>query len=442
MNDLLKRKLYNPIKQTNLRELLARSCSLFSNKVAFEYKKTPKDKQIIEITYADLKSDVEALGTSLLSLGLENKKVAVIAPNRYAWCVSYLAITGGNMVVIPLDKSLPEHEIEDSIIRSKADAVIFDIKYQETFLKIKNKQNSNLKHYICMDFDKHTDDFLSYNSLIKNGKDEILSGNNSFWNVEIDPNKTSIMLFTSGTTSIAKIVCLSQDNVCTNIYQIGCMAKVTSQDTFLSFLPLHHTFECTTTFLYGLYCGITIAFCDGLRYIVDNLKQFKVTGFVCVPLMLEAMYKKITNGIEKKGKTKLVNFMIHISNFLLKFHIDIRRKIFKSVINELGGYLRVIVYGAAPMDKNTIIGLSNFGINMLHGYGLTETSPVVSAENDKYKRPGSVGFPMVDVEIKIDNPNTDGIGEVLLKGPNVMQGYYENEEATKYSLQNRMVSLW
>ena len=412
MDDLSKCKLYNPEKQINLRELLSRSCHLFANKVAFEYKKTPKDQEIVEITYAELKEDVEALATCLLSLGLENKRVALIAPNRYSWCVSYLAITGGNMVVVPLDKSLPSQEIEDSIIRSKADAVIFDSKYADTFLKIKNDTNNNLKYYICMDSGISTENFLSYDSLIQKGKEKVKLGDHSFWDVEIDSKKTSVMLFTSGTTSLSKIVCLSQDNICTNVYQIGCMAKVTSQDTFLSFLPLHHTFECTTTFLYGLYCGITIAFCDGLRYIVDNLKQFKITGFVCVPIATK------------------------ISNFLLKFHIDIRRKVFKSVLDELGGYLRVIVYGAAPMDKNTIIGLSNFGINMLHGYGLTETSPVVSAENDKYKRPGSVGFPMVGVNIKIDHPNEDGIGEILIKGPNVMKGYYENEEATKECLKD------
>ncbi len=180
---------------------------------------------------------------------------------------------------------------------------------------------------------------------------------------------------------------LSQANVCADIYSIGCIAKVTSEDTFLSFLPLHHTYESTTTFLYGLYCGITIAFCDGLRYVVQNLKEYKVTGFVAVPLILETMYKKVNKGIEEKGLTNMVKIMSSICNFLLNFGIDIRRKVFKSVLNEFGGHLRIIIYGAAPMSKEAILGLSSFGLNLLNGYGLTETSPVVAAENDKYKKP-------------------------------------------------------
>ena len=246
----------------------------------------------------------------------------------------------------------------------------------------------------------------------------------------------AVMLFTSGTTSIAKAVELSQFNICENIYAIGCVAKVTSDDVFLSFLPLHHTFESTTTFLYGTYCGITVAFCDGLRYVADNMKEYKVTGIVCVPLMLEAMYKKIEKGIEKKGKTKLVHIMSNICNILLKIGIDIRRTVFKDILNELGGHLRVIVSGAAPIDKKVAQFLTNLGINLLQGYGLTETSPVICAENDTYKKAGSCGFPMPNAEIKIDSPNEQGIGEIKVKGTSVMLGYHDNIEATKEVLKD------
>lgn len=259
---------------------------------------------------------------------------------------------------------------------------------------------------------------------------------NGYQEIMIDHDAMSIMLFTSGTTSLAKIVMLSQNNICSNIYSIGCIAKVTKEDTFLSFLPLHHTFECTTTFLYGLSCGITVAFCDGLRYIVQNLKEYQVTGLVCVPLMLEAMYKKIQKGIAKKHMTTLFNLLSLFCNFLLQFRIDIRRKVFHSVINELGGHLRVIVYGAAPMDRSTIVGLSNIGINLLNGYGLTETSPVLSAENDHYKKPGSVAFALPNVEIKIDNQNEHGVGEIIARGPSIMLGYYQNEEANQEALKD------
>ena len=427
--------LYNAERVNNFKELIIRSTELYGNKSAFKYKLPPKDTNIISISYSEFKQDIDRFGTALFDLGLANKRIIVIGPNRYEWCVSYLAITTGNMVVVPLDKALPEGEIIESVIRSEADCVIFDQKYIDIFKKIRNEHTSNLKTYICMDLKDDTDEILSYKKLLSRGKQLIENGDFSHINCEIDNRKMSVMLFTSGTTSAAKIVMLSHFNICSNIYSLSCMAKVTKKDTFLSFLPLHHTYESTTTFLYGLYCGLTVAFCDGLRHIVSNLKEYEVTGFVTVPILLETMYKKIMQGIEKKGKLNLFNKMIKFSNFLLKLKIDIRRILFKSVINELGGHLRVIVYGASSTDKNTIEFFNNIGINMLNGYGLTETSPVLSAENDKYKKPGSVAFPMPGMQIKIDNPDEKGIGEILAKGPCVMLGYYKNEEATKEALE-------
>ncbi len=436
MKNKSREKLYNPERVDNFKELINRSVKLYPNHIAFKYKLNPKDTNVINVTYAKFKKDIDRLGTSLFDLGLKDKRIIIISPNRYEWCVSYLAITTGNMVVVPLDKSLPENELIDSVIRSEADCVIFDQKYIDTFHKIYKENKSNLKTYICMDLEENSDYILSYKELLSRGKELIANGDYSHINSEIDNQKMSVMLFTSGTTSIAKIVMLSHYNICSNIYSLGCMAKVTDKDTFLSFLPLHHTYESTTTFLYGLYCGITIAFCNGLRHIVNDLKEYKITGFVCVPLLLETMYKKILQGIEKQGKLKLFNRMIKVSNFLLRIKIDVRRILFRSVLKQLGGHLRVVVYGAASIDINTVKGLSAIGINMLNGYGLTETSPVLSAENDKYKKPGSVAFPMPGMKIKIDNPDEKGIGEICAKGPCVMLGYYQNEEATKEALQN------
>ncbi len=291
------------------------------------------------------------------------------------------------MIVVPLDKALPDNEIESSVIRSEVEAIIFDKKYLDVFKKLQSNPSCKLKHFICMDSKEDENEVLSLSNLIKKGKELRENGNTSYDEVVIDNTGMTIMLFTSGTTSLAKIVMLSQHNVCSNIYSTGCIAKVTQDDTFLSFLPLHHTYESTTTFLYGLYSGITIAFCDGLRYVSQNLKEYKVTGFVCVPLILEAMYKKIQKGIKEKHLTIPFKILTAISNLLLKCGIDIRRKLFKSVINELGGHLRLVIYGAAPMDKSTIKGLKNIGIELLNGYGLTEASPIVSAENDKYQKP-------------------------------------------------------
>lgn len=428
-----KRKLYNSDKVNNFRELVDRYDKLYADKTAFEYKLTPQSKDHIKISYSQFVCDIKALGTALLNLGLRGKKLAVIAPNRYEWCVSYLAITTSDMIIVPLDKSLPDNEIEDLINRSNVDGVIFDKKYSSIFRKISESKSSPLKYLICMDEEQ---DFTSYTILIEKGKSLLINGDTIYQNIELDHTKMSIMLFTSGTTSISKAVALSQSNICEDIYALSQMTDIRKEDVFLSFLPLHHTFESTCTFLYGTFSGITIAFCDGLKYVQKNLAEFHVTGFVCVPLMLEIMYKKIRRGIEEKGKTKLVNIMSKICNFLLKFKIDIRRIAFKEILDNLGGNLRILIAGGAAMSKDAIQGFLDLGINLLQGYGLTETSPVLAGENDKYKRAGSVGFPLPGLEVKIDNPNSEGIGEVLGKGPTVMLGYVDNEDATNEVLKD------
>lgn len=422
-----KRKLYDSEKMADFRQLVNRYKTLYADKTAFEFKENPHAKEHIKISYKQFAEDIESLGTALLNLDLRGKKVGIIAPNRYEWCVSYLAVTTSDMVVVPLDKSLPNNEIEDLVKRSKIDAIIFDKKYSEIFSKIQKEQSSDLKHFICMD---ENTDFTSYSHLLNQGKSLITNGDTSYKNIEIDNKKMSIMLFTSGTTSISKAVALSQSNICEDIYALSQMTDIRKEDVFLSFLPLHHTFESTCTFLYGTSCGITVAFCDGLKYVQKNLSEFHITGFVCVPLMLEIMYKKMKKAIDEQGKTKLVATMSKVCNFLLKFKIDIRRKVFKQILNSLGGKLRVLIAGGAAMSKDAIQGFLDLGINLLQGYGLTETSPVLAGENDKYKRAGSVGFPLPGLDVKIADANGDGIGEILAHGPTVMIGYVDNQEAT------------
>ena len=428
-----KRKLYDSDKINDFRELVKRYSDKYSNEIAFEYKETPSSKDHIKITYSQFASDIKSLGTALINTGLSKKKVAIISPNRYEWCVSYLAITTSDMVVVPLDRALPNNEIEDLIIRSKAEAVIFDKKYSEVFSKLAKEKISNLSYFICMD---NIDGFTTYSSLIQKGHSLLVNGDTKYDNVVIDNKKMSIMLFTSGTTSISKAVALSQSNICEDIYALAQMTDIRKEDTFLSFLPLHHTFESTCTFLYGTFSGITVAFCDGLKYVQKNLAEFKVTGFVCVPLMLEIMYKKIKKGIEEQGKAKLVATMSKISNGLLKIGIDIRRKVFKQILDNLGGKLRILIAGGAAMSKDAIQGFLDLGINLLQGYGLTETSPVVAGENDKCKRCGSVGFPLPGINVKIANPDKDGIGEIAVQSPTVMLGYVDNPEATNEVLKD------
>ena len=428
-----KRKLYEGEVLNNYRELVNRYKTRYANNIAFEYKKDVHDEEPIKITYAQFAKDIEYLGSGLLTLELKNKRVAIIAPNRYEWCVSYLAVGTAGLTVVPLDKSLPNNEIESLIVRSKVDVVIFDKKYTEVFKKIEKEKISELKYYICMD---NTEDFMKYAEVVNKGKEIFDSKDNKYNNIKLDPNEISIILFTSGTTSIAKAVALSQSNICADITALSQMAKIYETDRFLSFLPLHHTFESTTTFLYGTSCGITIVFCDGLKYIQKNLKEFKITGFVCVPLMLEIMYKKMMKTIEEQGKAKLVSTMRKVTRGLLKIKIDIRRKVFKQILDALGPNLRMFISGGAAISKEAIRAFRDIGINLLQGYGLTETSPVLAGENDVYKRDGSVGFALPGIDIKIDKPSSEGIGEIIAKGPVVMHKYLDNEEATKEVLKD------
>ncbi len=440
-------EIYKAHEVKDFRDIIKITTQRYPNNVAYKFKKNfKKDNEcVVEKTYKEIKSEIEEFSTALLNLGLENKKILLIGNNRYEWCVSYLAITTGNMVVVPLDKALPSGEIENLVKISKADAVIYENKYSDIFNKLKEDNNTTLKTFINMDLVKETKGVLSYKKLVKEGKELIKNGNEAYNKINIDNEKMSILLFTSGTTSKPKGVMLSQKNICSNVMAMARMSKMYPNDVLLSFLPLHHTFECTITFLYGFYSGVTVAFCDGLKYIAKNLEEYKISVIVAVPLVLETMYKKIENGIEKSGKSKTVKVMGTISNFLYKYlHIDIRRKIFKSVLDQLGGSVRILYFGAAAMSKHVIDGYNTFGIASVQGYGLTETSPLIAAETDKNKKPGSVGRNPYNVQIKIVDEDDkkikekgkDHVGEIVAKGPNVMIGYYENEKATKQVLKD------
>lgn len=433
MKNRLNNEVYEAEEVANFRELVNRSAEKYPNNVAYKFKRNlgKPNQVIIEKTYKEVKEEVEALGTMLLNMGLENKKVALIGNNRYEWCESYFAVTTSNMVVVPLDKALPNQEIKSLIERSQADAVIYENKYSEVFNSLREENNETLKYYINMDLKQNENGVLSFTKLIEDGKELLNKGDEKYSQVKIDNEKMSILIFTSGTTNTSKGVMLSQKNITSNILAMAKMSKMYPDDVLLSFLPLHHTFECTITFLYGYYSGATVAFCDGLKYIAKNLQEYKISVFVAVPLVLETIYKKIQKGIKDQGKEKIVNTMSKIANFLLKFHIDIRRKVFKSVLDQLGGNLRIAYFGAASMDKNVIKGYNNFGIDTVQGYGLTETSPLLAAETDKEHCPGSVGMAPFNVQLKLEDVDEKGVGEIVAKGPNIMLGYYENPEATK-----------
>ena len=432
MGDNEARKVYEPRVVKNYREMIEYSVKNYADKVAYKYKKNGDLKHVeyVEKTYEQVGKDIKSFSTELLNKGLEQKKVILIGNNRYEWCISYLAVTSGNMIIVPLDKALPNNEIENLVTRSEAEIAIFDKKYLEVMKKLKKDTNVNLQMLICMDNVKDSE-VENFSILLQKGEELIKNDDNQYDNIEVNPEKMSVMLFTSGTTNIPKAVMLSQKNICANLSDFASWVKLYPTDTLLSFLPIHHTFECTVTFLYGFYSGCTVAFCDGLKYIQKNLAEYKVSVFVAVPLVMETMYKKIQKAIHDQGKEKLIHTMVKISNAFLKCKIDLRKIIFKQILDNLGGNIRLVLYGAAPMNKETIVGFNNFGIELVQGYGLTETSPVIAAESDKEKMPGSVGLALPSLNVKIDNPDENGEGEILVKGPNVMMGYYNNEEENK-----------
>ena len=313
-----------------------------------------------------------------------------------------------------------------SLKKSGAEIIFCEESYIDTINKIMLKGETSLQKVICMD---EVENFDTVRKLIEKGGELIQAGNREYIDTKIDTEKMASIVFTSGTTSLSKAVMLSQKNIISNINGLNKVEKMYSTDTNIAFLPFHHTFG-STGMLFFLSNGTRNVFCDGLRHIQENLKEYKVTVFVCVPLLIEAMYKKIEAGIEKKGKTKLVKIAKVLCKILLKFGIDIRKKVFKEIYDELGGEIRFVISGASSLDKKVAKGFNDFGILAVQGYGLTETAPVLTAENKKVIRYGSIGYPLPGVEIKIDNPNEEGIGEIIAKGPNIMLGYYEDEKAT------------
>ena len=425
--------LYHAQEFNNIKEIIYNSVEQYSKNIAFVIKHTENKKVEYEnITYKQLLEDVNKLGTAVYSLGFKGKRIAVIGRNSYEWAIAHLSNLLGGNVSVPLDKDLQYDELESSLIRSKADMIFFDRKYEEKLSQIKEKNNTNLKEYVCFE---EAEGFKNISKLLKTGNEEINSGKTDFINAKIDENKMAILLFTSGTTSKSKAVMLSQKNIASNVYAMQCVEAIYSTDTNIAFLPFHHIFGSTCMVVMLAY-GVRTVFPDGLRYIKKNLNEYGVSVFVGVPVLVEAIYKTIMKEVQKQGKTKLVNIATKISNFLLKLHIDIRRILFKSIINELGGKLRFVISGGAPADSKIAKGFNDLGIEVVQGYGLTETSPVIAAENKKCMKAGTVGIPMLNVKLKIENPDENGIGEIRVKGPNVMLGYYENEEATKEVLKD------
>ena len=429
----MKRKLREVPRFDNIKELIYHSAVKYANNTAFTTKvKNGKEIEYINHTYTNLLEDINAVGSELYQLGLKNERVAVVGTNSYEWAVSHLSVLLGGMVSVPLDKGLQIGELENSLIRSEAKAIIFDEKLKEEIGEIKKSGKTNIKYFIC--FTK-LDGYLSLDELKNEGKKKLEEGYEEYINCKIDSAKMGILLFTSGTTSESKAVMLNQNGIATNVWDMQKVESFYPEDVNIAFLPYHHIFG-STGMLVMLASGMKTVFPDGLRYIKQNLVEYKVSVFVGVPVLIDKMYRTIVKELENQKKDKLINVMIKISNFLLKLHIDIRKKVFQPLNNALGGNMRLIISGGAPLDKKVANWFNDVGIHLVQGYGLTETSPVIAAEDDFGRKAGSVGVPMESVNVRIENKDSEGIGEIVVSGPSVMLGYYKREDLTNEVLKD------
>ena len=417
------------IEIKDLKDMLNKTKEIFKNKPAYKIKDNNKKYKII--THREVRDMIDALGTALTTLGLQGKRIGIIGEKRYESDISYLAVVCGVGTIVPFDKSLPENELKRLIERSEVEAIFYTEKYEHILKKLVLEDTGKLRHLISMDSKTHKNGIYSWSELIEFGEVLLKNGNRAFLDSEIDPEEMNIMLFTSGTTSESKVVALCHRNICSNLMDIATVLEVNSDDRFLSFLPIHHVFECTVGFLFALYRGAQTSFCDGIRHMQENYKEYKITFAACVPAIYESMYKNVWKKIEKDGKKEEV---LELLEKYKDANMEKRRKVFKHIHEMFGGHIKTFISGAAAIDKDVAQGYRDFGLNLLQGYGLTETSPVVAMESNEFNRVGSIGKCYPSLETKIENPNEEGVGELLVKGPTVMLGYYNNEEATKEAI--------
>lgn len=428
------KKRYEATTYQTIKEIFDKSTTNYADR-PFILEKWNHKENFSEMTFGQFREDVIALGTGLTKvLNLKDEKIVVIGENTYYWYVSYMALLCGAGIAVPVDKELPINELENVVRRSKASAIIYSAKKKDEIKKIKNNL-PQVKYFIQMnDKEEVKGRDVGIEFVIKQAKQLVQQGDTSFMQIPIDPEEFKVLIFTSGTTSQSKGVMICHRNLAENINSVSAYVKLTPQDRLFSVLPLHHTYESTIGFLVPLANGCSVVVCEGLKYIVPNLQETKPTAMLTVPLLVENLHKKITATIKKSGKDGLVNSMMHITNALKSVGVDIKRKVFKEILDNLGGNLKIIVSAAAPIDPKIGKWVQDLGIHFLQGYGLTETAPIAALTPDYDQRVGSCGMAVPCAELKIENPNEAGEGEVLIKSKTLMLGYYENEEATKEAI--------
>jgi long-chain acyl-CoA synthetase len=426
-------KRYSFRQITDIKDLIYSSAALYSDWNAFLVKDIPGGIYR-PIKFYQLKEDIDGLGTAFMNLGLNGKKVAIIGENRYEWALAYFAVTCGMGVVVPLEKELKPSEIYELLECVNVSAVVYSDK-MEKIVEDATKGLKNLEYLINMDTTSHEGNKLSLNTLIKEGKELVKSGDHNFIDKEIDPEVMSLLLFTSGTTGVSKGVMLSQKNIVANVMNMSMFVNVKGWVS-LSVLPMHHTYEMTCNVLTSMYQGCCIAICEGLKHIPKNMEEAKVNVMLGVPLLFETMYRRIWKQAEKSGKTKILKQSINLSKKLRLYKTGLVKIMFKEIHNALGGHMNLLISGAAAIDPNVVEDFCAMGLPMIQGYGMTENAPIIAVNMDRYSKAVSVGLPMPNTQIKIIEPDQDGVGEIICKSDSVMLGYYNNPEQTEQTLRD------
>ncbi|MDI9468831.1 MAG: AMP-binding protein [Bacillota bacterium] len=432
--------LYEVRKIRDLKEMLAQSVSTWADAPAF-LTKPVRGEPYVPVSYRSYAQDVDCVGTALLGRGIgRGAAVAILSETRYEWYVSYLSVLNGEAIIVPLDKELPGEELRSLLDRAHVRAIFVSPQQLPKLLPLLPELKELDLVILMGDEAAKTDEpvkqsFISFADLREEGRQALADGDKSFANVKIDPEEMRVILFTSGTTARSKGVMHNHRSLCKNLMAMCQMTDVHHPDVALSVLPLHHTYECTCGFLCQLYRGNTVAECEGLRYITKNMAEAKATIILVVPLMLEAFHKRIWSAIRAdEKKAKKVAFGLRLSRFLRRFGIDIRRKLFAQIHENFGGAMRMLISGGAAIDPQVLADMEDFGFIAIQGYGLTECAPILALNRDIYSKHESAGLPLPGVDVKVLDPDENGIGEFAARGENLMLGYYEDPERTAEAL--------
>lgn len=414
---------------TDLRQLLRQAVEQYADKPLFMDRKN-LDAPFFTLSYRQFYDDVCAFGAALLDLGLKGQNIAVIGAHSYEWSVAYMAVVCGLGVAVPVDKELPLQEMVLCFNRARISAAIYAPGKRSDIKAIYDEIKDYTHCFIDMEAQADGELYLSFSGLLAKGHELLRQGNRAYIDLPINPETFSILLFTSGTSSASKAVMLSHQNICANIRDVCRMILFDTEDIFLSVLPIHHTYQCTCGFMVPMLRGAKIAFCHDPKNFAKNLADSKTTILLGVPLIFETIHKHIYTTVVNLGKIKALRKAIRLNMCLRRLGLDCSRRLFRDLHKGLGGSVRLFVSGAAGIDPKISKDLRNIGITTIQGYGLTECSPIVAVNRINYYRDRAAGLPLPSLDVRIVNQNSDGIGEIAVKGPSIMLGYYEQPEET------------